>query len=299
MIKILAGDNTFYVKRALEQVTGDIVRHNGLDLSDGQFTDLISAQSLFSDKRTIVIDELSANKALWDKLPDRLSELETDEDLTLILIERKPDGRSKVIKQAKKSGYYQEYKIPDKEAEAVANLEREAKNLSLKLQAGVAREIIQRVGNDTWAGFLALKKISVFGETITLDLVERYIPPSLEVNVFKLTDAMFAGQSSVVANLIDEMERTGANCYQFFGLITSQMTNLLMIKELGKEWGIKELKIHPFVADKLQNVARRVELAAIKQMIGILAETDLGLKTSSQDEWTVVKIAILKMMKLL
>ena len=215
------------------------------------------------------------------------------------MIENKPDGRSKLIKLAKQAGWLEDYPLPADARQATTYLEAEARQLQLQLQPGVARMIVDRVGLDSWAGHMALEKLATVSATISADMVEKYIAPSLEVNVFKVVDELFAGRALAVAELVDEMDRTSANAYQFFGLISGQISNLLMIKVLGKAVATTELKLHPFVAGKLANVANRLRLPTIKQMISILAETDLQLKTSGQHDWTLIKLALVQIAQLI
>ena len=300
MLKILTGPNSWLIKRAIAEFdTADISRYQGSELTPGELADILGAQSLFSTKRTIVIDELSANKAGWEHLTELANELASDTDITLIIIENKPDGRSKLIKQAKQAGWLEDYPLPKDAHQATTYLEAEAQQLQLQLQPGVARMIIDRVGLDTWAGHMALEKLASASATISAELVEKYIAPSLEVNVFKVVDELFAGRALVVAELIDEMDRTSANAYQFFGLISSQISNLLMIKILGKTVATTELKLHPFVAGKLSNVANQLSLPTVKQMVSILAQTDLQLKTSGQHDWTLIKLALVQIAQLI
>ena len=300
MLKILTGPNSWLIKRAIAEFdTADISRYQGSELTPGELADILGAQSLLSTKRTIVIDELSANKAGWERLTELANELASDPDLTLIIIENKPDGRSKLIKQAKQSDWLIDYPLPKDIHQATTYLEAEAQQLQLQLQPGVARMIVDRVGLDTWAGHMALEKLASASATISTELVEKYIAPSLEVNVFKVVDELFTGRSLAVAELIDEMDRTSANAYQFFGLISGQISNLLMIKILGKTVATTELKLHPFVAGKLANVANQLSLPTIKQMVSILAQTDLQLQTSGQHDWTLIKLALVQIAQLI
>lgn len=299
MLKILTGTNSWFIKRAIDELAAtEVNRYRGSELTTGQLADILGAQSLFSSQRTVIIDELSANKAGWGRLTDLASELAADSDLTLIIIEPKPDGRSKLIKQAKQAGWLEDYQLPKDVAQAASYLEAEAKHLQLKLQPGVARMIVDRIGLDTWAGHMTLEKLAAISQTITAELVEKYVAPSLEVNVFKVVDELFAGRALAVAELVEEMDRTSANAYQFFGLISGQISHLLMIKSLGKQQAASELKLHPFVANKLAAVADRLTLTTIKQMIRILAEADLQLKTTGQHDWTLIKLALVEIAQL-
>lgn len=300
MLKIFTGSNSWLIKRALTELEAEeTTRYQGSDLTASELADILGAQSLFSTKRTVIIDELSANKAGWESLGELADQLASDPDLTLILIENKPDGRSKLIKLAKQAGWLENYPLPADARQATTHLETEARQLQLQLQPGVARMIVDRVGLDSWAGHMALEKLATVSTTISADIVEKYIAPSLEVNVFKVVDELFAGRALAVAELVDEMDRTSANAYQFFGLISGQISNLLMIKVLGKTVAATELKLHPFVASKLASVANRLRLPIIKQMISILAQTDLQLKTTGQHDWTLIKLALVQIAQLI
>lgn len=299
MIQILAGENTYFIKQRLEALGSLITKINGEKIAISELLDLIGAQSLFSEKRTIVISKLSTNKPAWDKITELIDEIKADVDLNLILVENKPDGRSKLIKQAKKEGWLEEFALPKNSFEAAKLLESEAKKLGIKFQTGVAKMIVDRVGVEMWAGYEAFEKLSVLDQNITPELVEKYIAPSLEVDVFALMDEVFARKADIVSGHLDQMERTGVNCFQFFGLVTSQISNLLLIKMLGREAAQESAKIHPFAASKLESVADQYNLEQIKQLIKILTVTDLKIKTTSIKDWELVKIGLLEIIYIL
>lgn len=299
MIQLLAGENTYFIKQRLETLGSAVTKIDGQSIAVGELLDLLGAQSLFSEKRTIVVSQLSDNKPAWDKVTELINEIKADTDLNLILVEIKPDGRSKLIKQAKKEGWLEEFALPKNAFEAAKILETEAKKLGIKFQTGVAKMIVDRVGVEMWAGYEAFEKLSVLDEMITPALVEKYIAPSLEVDVFALMDEIFARESALVVTHLDEMERTSVNCYQFFGLVTSQVSNLLLIKMLGRETAQAIAKIHPFAASKLESVAHQYSLDQIKQLIKILADVDLRLKTTSVKDWELVRIGLLEIINVL
>ena len=79
MLKILTGPNSWLIKRAIAEFdTADISRYQGSELTPGELANILGAQSLFSTKRTIVIDELSANKASWEHLTELANELASE-----------------------------------------------------------------------------------------------------------------------------------------------------------------------------------------------------------------------------
>lgn len=298
MLKIFTGDNKLLIKRRLAEFDGELTRLDVKTMTLGEFRDVLSAQGLFVEKRLIVADETSANSAIWQWLTDQAESINDDELTTLALVETKADGRSKLIKQAKKQGWLEDYPTPNRLPEALTWLKKEAGELGLKLAPAELKLVIERVGFDAWALSLALEKLSLLPPPITSDLIKQYIAPNLSVNVFAVADALLAGQASELVGLIDDLEAVNANPHEFFGLITSQISNLLLIKALGKQRALTELKLHPFVADKLAQVANKTELATIKQMITILTETDDKIKTTGQDIWTLLKISLLQIANL-
>ena len=111
MITVLTGDNSFELTRALDKIVaafaGTAEKFDGVDLELGQLPDLLLGGTLFATERLIIIKQLSENKQLWDALPDWLEK--TDSDVHVVLIEPKPDKRTKTYKELKKHADVREF----------------------------------------------------------------------------------------------------------------------------------------------------------------------------------------------
>ncbi len=97
MITLLSGENSFEIDRQLRQIVaefgGAAEKFDGVELEVRQLPDLLMGMSLFAAQRLVIIRELSANKGVWEVLPEWLER--QSEDTHVVLIEPKPDKRTK------------------------------------------------------------------------------------------------------------------------------------------------------------------------------------------------------------
>jgi DNA polymerase III delta subunit len=112
MITLLTGENSFENERALQRLvaasTVSIERVDGASLEMKQLPDLLMGATLFADKRLVVIRNLSENKSLWNDFGTWLPRV--SDDIHLVLVEPKPDKRTKTYKDLQKVASIQESK---------------------------------------------------------------------------------------------------------------------------------------------------------------------------------------------
>src|ERR1035437_6433304 len=100
MITVLIGENTFEIQRALDLIArdfdGKVEKIDGSNLQLSQLPDILMGVSLFAMSRTVVIRNLSENRAVWPVFGDWLSKI--SDDIHLILAESKPDKRTATYK---------------------------------------------------------------------------------------------------------------------------------------------------------------------------------------------------------
>lgn len=109
MLKIFTGDDRVRAGQEIARTLGENYEViEGVDLSPGDLPSLFRGISLFSDTRHILIRDLSANKPVFDKLPDYL---DTPHDI--IIQELKLDKRSTAYKAIKNKIEIKEFKLPE------------------------------------------------------------------------------------------------------------------------------------------------------------------------------------------
>ncbi len=109
MIKFFYGDDRVRAKQSIEQFLGtkDYEIIEGTDLTPADLPSIFLGNSLFADTRTILIRDLTANKLVYEKLPDYLA---TPHQIAIL--ELKLDKRSAVYKTLKEQVEFQEFILP-------------------------------------------------------------------------------------------------------------------------------------------------------------------------------------------
>ena len=125
MIKIFYGDNRVKAKQEITNILGtnyEIIE--GTDIEPNLMPSIFLGQSLFDSKRKILIRDLSANKAAYEKLPEFLN---TPHDV--IILESKPDKRSATYKTLKDQIEIKEFVLPpDRNLNLVYDIYKVAKH---------------------------------------------------------------------------------------------------------------------------------------------------------------------------
>lgn len=297
MITVLVGENSFEVQRALERIkaAADTVEtYDGADLSLDKLPDILMGATLFADKRTVVVRGLSDNTALWAALSDWLGRV--SDDIHLVLIEPKPDKRTKTYKELQKNAHIQEYKpwTERDQAQAIAWARAESTSRGLELSAAAARTLVGRTGVDQWAIHYALEKLVALGDT-SERTIEEVIDASPQENIFQLFETALKGDRQRLNFMIRVLEQT-QDPYQVFGLLSGQVFQLaaLSASHDGQDDVAKDFGVHPFVLSKLRPYAARLGVQGVRRVVAEFALADKQLKRSVADPWTLIEKALLR-----
>lgn len=109
MIRIFTGDDRIKAGQEITKLLGE--NHEiieGVDLTPDDLPSLFFGTTLFAETRSILIRDLSANKSVFDKLPDYL-----DTPHNIIIQELKLDKRSTTYKTIKSQVEIREFKLPE------------------------------------------------------------------------------------------------------------------------------------------------------------------------------------------
>ncbi len=295
MIHLLYGENYFLKRQRLGQLIDGVEPEwiDGDQLSVGQLTDLLLAQDLFSEKRTIVIKNLSQNSETWTAL----AEAKIGDHITLILFEDKPDKRTKTYKALQKTAKVEQFEpFSDRQKpQLIKWLLDTAKSLGLKLSSAQAGSLIDRLGYDQARLSSVLQQLSLADE-INDQLLEDIVPLPKSENVFDLFSAALDGHVKRVHEIISYLESTSGDdsAYQTMGLLVSQLYNLNALKLADGDASAvaSDFSVNPYVLRKLSTYARKLsvgELAAINQA---LTEADLNMKSTTVSPWLLVEVAL-------
>ncbi len=296
MITLLTGENDFEVREALKQIVasfnGTAERFDGSDLTLAQLPDILMGVSLFASERLVIIDTISANSSLWEKLPDWLPRIA--DGIHVVLIEPKPDKRTTGYKTLKAAADVKEFAAWTDRDQSKAEqwLTQRAVQHAVKLDARQVRYIVQRVGVNQWQLASALELLSLL-DTITPEQIDAIIPASLSENVFQLFEVALQGNTRQVSRMIEVLSLQ-EDAYALFALLSSQALTLAAVtfKEEGRD-PVKDFAIHPFVASKLSSHGAKLGGAKVARIVELFAKADADLKRSRGEPWVVLEKLLL------
>lgn len=298
MISFIFGENTFENERKLQEVTalfsGDPERFDGEGLEAKHLPDLFMATTFFAKKRLIIIKNLSANKVLWNMLDDWLDRLSSD--IHLVLVETKPDKRSKIYKQLQKTATIYESRLwGDRDnAKAEQWVISEAGQLGFTLDKKSAHIIVARVGADQWLLHQALQKLALVDE-LTIDTIYEVIDANPTENIFNLFEAALRGEGRVVCRMLQTLAIT-EDPYKIFGLLSTQAFQLAAVIVSDKPTATiaADLGAHSFTLSKLTPFAKSFDQTDVRKIITTLDEADIVMKTSAIEPWLLLERSLLK-----
>ena len=303
MIYLIMGENVYEAEQELSR----IVRATAINperadvgvLDRSGLADIMRGASLFATKRLVVLRELSReNSELWSLVAEWASEL--SDDTTLVLVESKPDKRTKVYKSlAKIAKVIAVEPLTGRQlGQAEAWLRRLTSEYRVELSPQQLRQMIERAtvpgdrpGHSVIDQMILYRAVRALeGGEVTDDAIDAVLAPATADVLFDVLAYAVRRDSAAVEQALIDL-RLGQDPYQVLALIMSQWTQLVAVAYADSPAATiaTELEIHPFVVQKLQPLSRefsRVELAELTQL---LADLDAKSKLSQVTPWEAVE----------
>lgn len=307
MIYLLVGQNRYSIRKKIIQLTekfgGDVTSLDGASITLSRLTDSIAGGMLFSQRRSVVIEQLSDNTAIWsdgERWADRV-----DNDVQLILIEEKPDKRTKAYKLLAKAATIIECKdwTTRDVHSAVHWLEQYANEQNLKLSRSQMMELVKRatiasdfeqiISQQRLA--LAVDALSVLDD-VTQEDIETVLPPSVGDSVFLLLEAALKGERQRIAELIRGL-RIFDDPYRTEALLASQWMQVsAIVLSRGRPLSTvaNDLGVKLFALQKLEPMTHHFTLLQLQTLTGFFADIDYRLKSTATDPWLLVERLLLE-----
>ncbi len=296
MITWLIGENTFEVREALKEIetsfSGVAEKVDATEITLAQLPDLLMGVSLFASERLVVIRDITANSALWEKLPDWLGRV--NDAIHVVFIDVKPDKRTTGYKALKAAANVREFPAWTErditKAEQWVSARTNTYNLSL--DRALVRHLVARVGVDQWRLASALDTLGLL-DSISQHNIDELIPPNPTENVFQLLDTALDGNKRGVSKSIATLSLQ-EDPYAIFGLLTSQILTLAAVAySESSDTVAKDFAVHPFVASKLTRHAKQLGKAKVARIVSLCAQTDTDFKRSKAEPWLLVEKMLL------
>lgn len=294
MITLIYGENAYerdQQVRQLTQAAPSVERYEGADVGLNDLPQLLQGVSLFSSQHIPIISDLSENKPVWVKIGEYLEGMGT-EGVSLILVEEKPDKRTKTFKLLQKKAQVIECRpFSDKDTHKAAEwLGQYAKQQLIALDSSAAKELVRRVGVDQYRLLHELHRLAVMGD-VTLDVVQAYTKDTDHDTAFDLLQTALRGDAAGVQRKI-ALLRSIEDPYKTLGLLISQAYGLAGLLYGGQDMNASDLGVHPFMVSRLRSVAKDMNEVQLRRLVDELAGADMQLKTTSIEPWLTLEVAL-------
>jgi DNA polymerase III subunit delta len=234
------------------------------------------------------------------------------QDAFLSLIERIPDSaclvfiESKVDKRLKQliNAIEQKGVLAEIGREQPRTLQQwvdaECRRRSIQITSSAAESLIDRCDLSMQVIWNELSKLFLYcayagQHEVNEDLIAEISLPDLRGNIFNLTDALSDGQTEKVLQLVDTLisQRQPVQLIQF--MLARHIRQLICAAELGRPEQItSQLKVMPFVANRLASQARRFSITVLEGLYASCFETDMLVKTGQISDRLALETLLVK-----
>jgi len=299
---VLVGTSAVLAELALEEVSlpGDEVERVGA--SDGQLREaceLASTPSWFDLRRLVAAWRCEALSGAQGRgAAERQLEAQALADYlahpragaTLFVFAPAVDRRLAAVRRAQEAGALLDATPPQREREReawhAAYLEEFARREGVRLTRGAQRALLESgLELDGLVSALRVTALAVDGQEPVDEATAAWAaPPSGELKVFALTDALLQRRPAAVLLALDRLLAERQQPIGLLGLVTSQLRQLAAVRaELAQGRPPAELaqalSLHPFVAQKLAQAAPRWPRERIAFAFRELLRCDVALKS--------------------
>lgn len=310
MIYILYGTINYLINKEISKIIEDNnideININKYDLTNTYLTDIIndaSSMSLFDDKKIIIVNNSyiftgTTKKALEQDstiLENYLNNINDNTILIFIVNNDKLDERKKITKLVKKIGTVKEFNNIDN-----ISLVKELFS-DYNISTDNIKYLLERVGDDTTLLATEIGKIKIYKDkdkNITKDDITNLISKSLEVNNFKLIDAIINKNKNEAIMLYQDRIKLNEEPIAIIIALANQIRIMYQVKELYLN-GYTEnniasiLKIHPYRVKLANQNSKKYDSDILLNYLKQLANLDISIKTGKIDKQLGLELFIL------
>ncbi len=310
MILILHGNDTFGIEQTLRHMTQELGDPSVADLNlsrlDGRTATLNDlrgaayAMPFLADRRLVIVHQplarLNAAAAQKDYIAFLVS---LPESTTLVLVIEDEQQRGEwttlrpthwLTKWARGEGAkickIQSFALP-RPADMPNWIRSQAEEQGGQFAPPAASLLANYLGNDTRQASQEITKLLTYVDRkrpVQAQDVELLTAPGGQANVFDMVDALGRGDARTALRSLHRLLEEG-DAISLFGMVVRQFRLILTARE-ALDSGLRpnalaeELHLHPFVAEKIAEQAKRFSIPALEKIYARLLEIDEDAKTS-------------------
>jgi len=329
MLILVYGDDTFRVQEKVKELqvafqrkfdpTGLNFGVFGSDAKPGDMLQAVGSLPFMSQKRMVVVrDLISSTKKDGEQMWLSLSK--TPESSILVLwetMEAKAIEKKPLFQTLSKGADVHAYPFPVLEGSSLVKWTTDrVKARGGTITQDAARELCERVGGDLWQMDNEIGKLVAYARRgaglsasggnppIAKIDVEELVRASFEGEIFALVDAVSRKQAELAVKLLRQERWSGTSDFSIFGMLTRQVRILIAVRSMLDEDPrvtsqrlAQEMGVHPFVAQKALDQARKYLLDDLLATHDILFKYDAGMKSGYLDAELAVDLVVARLVR--
>ncbi len=304
MIITLSGNNSFALRRRLDELTSEFIKKYGdlaLEKLDGEENEAQTiAEGLQSlpflvQKKLVVVRNGGLNKEFAEDVEQIISSI--GESTEVVFYEPQIDKRTVFFKELKNQTRFEEFNELDPQSLAKWLVE-EAKNQGGQIGLADANYLVERVGVDQSLLASELNKLLTYRSEITRQSIDLLTEPTPQSKVFDLLDAAFGGRKEQALRLYEDQRAQKVEPQAILAMIAWQLQLIVLAKmagnrsvtEVSKDSGMKEYPLR-----KAKNLADKISDKDLKSMVSEALDIDWRGKTTGLDMDEALKTYIVSL----
>lgn len=305
VIYLLHGDDEFAMKREvadMEAKVGDpgtatmnVTRLDGRTYPLDQLLSVASAMPFLARRRLVILSEFlgrisgsTARKSfteMLEKVPDTTALVLMEPKVLIPWPERKKGKQHWLEKWAQEQGervFVKEFSLPKGRA-MISWIQEQARELGGQFTPQAAELLATLVAEDPRQASQEIHKLMAYvnyRRPVEPDDVQNLTADSNQGDIFAMVDAIGLQDSRTAANMLHRLLES-QDPLSLFGMVVRQFRLLLLAREVLDQGGDvpRQLKIHPFVAEKISAQARRFRSGDLEAVYHRLVDLDAAIKT--------------------
>ena len=217
------------------------------------------------------------------------------------LIAYKGDARTKLAAAIQANGTVVDFARQGPE-ELVKWVRRRFRSLDKQIGPNLAAELIALCGDLMTNLIGEIEKVAAYakGEEITRADIEAVATPQLDTVVFRMTNAIGAGNFDRAARVLGELYQMQEHPIKIMGALGRQLrqlysARLALDRGKGAAYVASLWNLRPFQAEKLLGAARRSSLDWCRRAVVRCGQTDVAMKSTGQDPQELLTALLLEL----
>lgn len=281
------------ILRLSREIDVEPERLEAANLDPNHLADIMRGGSLFATKRLVVLRELSEQKHLWELVAE-WSKSMTD-DTTIVLIETKPDRRTRAYKAlAKHAKIIQATAWSERDhGAAEAWLGKLAHDRKVKLSKTQVANMVARSMVAAERG-LIVDQYQLAHAVVALSLVDEVtdaaiatvLPEAIDDVLFDLIGFAVNRETTRVYGALANL-RLNEDPYKVFPMLAAEWSRLVAVavSDGSPATVAADLGVHPFVVEKLFRLRGQFTREQLADLTRLAADIDAGMKLSQFEPW--------------